>query len=104
MARPRVRVKICGIKTPEDGLLAAAAGADAVGLNFHAPSPTRRGRASWLPDIAAALPPFVATVAVFVDPPAHLVEAVLNDVRPDCPAIPRRGILPPSAANSASPT
>ena len=83
MARPRVRVKICGIKTPEDGLLAAAAGADAVGLNFHAPSP-RAVAGKLAADIAAALPPFVATVAVFVDPPAHLVETVLNDVRPDC--------------------
>ena len=77
----RVRVKICGVKTPADGLLAAEAGADAVGLNFHAPSPRAvdRQRAA---AIAAALPPFCATVAVFVDPPARLVAAVLSDVKP----------------------
>ena len=77
----RVRVKICGVKTPEDGLMAAAAGADAVGLNFHAPSP-RAVPSKQAAEIAAALPPFVATVAVFVDPQPRLVETVLNDVRP----------------------
>ena len=77
----RVRVKICGVKTPADGVLAAEAGADAVGLNFHPPSP-RAVDSQRAAEIAAALPPFCATVAVFVDPPAHLVETVLKDVKP----------------------
>lgn len=75
------RVKVCGVTTPADGLLAAAAGADAVGLNFYAPSP-RAVAPRLAAEIAAALPPFVTTVAVFVDPPAHLVEEVLDIVRP----------------------
>lgn len=79
----RVRVKICGVTTPKDALLAADAGADAVGLNFHPPSP----RAVSLPtarQIVRALPPFVATVGVFVDPQADRVEDVLNAVPLGC--------------------
>lgn len=59
-------VKICGITSPEDGLAAAEAGADAVGLVFWPASPRavtpERTRA-----IGEALPPFVVRVGVFVD-------------------------------------
>jgi phosphoribosylanthranilate isomerase len=61
-----VRVKICGVTSPEDARLAAAAGAFAVGINFHPASPRyvepERGAA-----IAAALPEHVWRVGVFVD-------------------------------------
>ena len=60
-------VKICGITTPADGEAAAAAGADAVGLMFYAPSP-RYVTVSAAAAIARALPPFIIKVGVFVEP------------------------------------
>ena len=59
-------VKICGITSEEDALLAVAMGADAVGFIFAPSSPPvpRRGRAA---DIAKRLPPEILTVGVFRD-------------------------------------
>ena len=76
------RVKICGITRIEDGMAAAQAGADAIGLVF-APASPRRVSAEQAADIAAALPPFVSCVALFVDPGAAQVRAVLETFRPD---------------------
>jgi len=73
-----VRVKICGITRIEDGLAAAAAGADAIGLVF-AESP-RRLTTDPARAIAAALPPFIKVVGLFVDAPAEAVHAVLGRV------------------------
>jgi len=60
-----VRVKICGISDSATAVVAAEAGADAIGLIF-APS-RRRVTAAQAREIAAALPPFVTKVGVFVD-------------------------------------
>jgi phosphoribosylanthranilate isomerase len=76
------RVKICGITRVEDALAAAQAGADAIGLVFHAGSP-RHVTPDQAAVIVGALPPFVTSVALFVDPDAARVEAVLRRVRPD---------------------
>lgn len=74
----RTRVKICGITRPEDAAAAAAHGADAIGLVFYRPSPRyvpleRAGQ------IASATPPFVATVAVFVNPTREEVDSVIRE-------------------------
>ncbi len=69
-----VKVKICGIKTKEDALFAAAAGADALGLVF-APSP-RRVDLEQAKAIASVLPPFVSRVGVFVDEDRETVEKI----------------------------
>jgi phosphoribosylanthranilate isomerase len=62
---PPIRIKICGVTTPEDARFAAEAGADAIGLNFYAQSPRFLApqRAS---EIVRALPPFTAPIGVFV--------------------------------------
>tara|TARA_B100000676_G_C18026377_1_gene815851 strand:- start:591 stop:1211 length:621 start_codon:yes stop_codon:yes gene_type:complete len=78
----RVRVKICGIKSPEDGLVAAHAGADAIGLNFFPPSP-RYVEPERARDIAQALPAYVNRVALFVNEPTETVERVLARVPVD---------------------
>jgi phosphoribosylanthranilate isomerase len=76
------RVKICGITRIEDALAAAQAGADAIGLVF-APASPRRVSVQQAAAIAAALPPFVTCVALFVDPDAAQVRAVLDAFHPD---------------------
>ena len=76
------RVKICGITRIEDGLAAAATGADAIGLVFYDRSP-RNVLPALAAEISAALPPFVTRVALFVNPTGDAVEAVLRQVRPD---------------------
>ena len=76
------RVKMCGITRSQDGLAAAEAGADAIGLVFYAKSPRNVGL-DQAASIVRVLPPFVTTVALFVNPQQSEVEAVLRQVRPD---------------------
>jgi phosphoribosylanthranilate isomerase len=77
----RTRVKICGITRPGDALAAAQAGADAIGLVFYPPSPRylslERAR-----EIRDVLPPFVQTVALFVNADAAQVSQVIGRVHP----------------------
>ena len=73
------RIKICGITREQDALAAAAAGADAIGLVFYAPSP-RAVDPAQAARIVAALPPFVTTVGLFVDAEPAAVRAVLAEV------------------------
>ena len=76
------RTKICGITRVEDGLSAARAGADAIGLVFYARSP-RNVSPIQACEIVDALPPFVSRVALFVNPDVEEVALVLRQVRPD---------------------
>lgn len=61
-----IRVKVCGITTIEDALLAAGLGASAIGLVFWPGSP-RAVDLEHAKAIVRALPPFVSAVGVFVD-------------------------------------
>ena len=72
----RTRVKICGITRVGDGIAAAQAGADAIGLVFWGGSP-RCVAFTAARAIALAVPPFVTVVGLFVDPdPAHVRAAL----------------------------
>jgi phosphoribosylanthranilate isomerase len=77
----RTRVKICGITRGQDAQAAAHAGADAIGLVFYPPSP-RYLSVERAVEIRDALPPFVQTVALFVNPDAAQVAQVIGRVRP----------------------
>jgi phosphoribosylanthranilate isomerase len=77
----RTRIKICGITRTEDARAAARAGADAIGLVFYPPSP-RCLSLDWARQLASEVPPFVSTVALFVNPPAADVYEVVQRVRP----------------------
>jgi phosphoribosylanthranilate isomerase len=73
------RIKICGITRAEDARTVAASGADAIGLVFYAKSP-RHVSAEQAARLAAALPPFVTTVGLFVDAEPAFVREVLAAV------------------------
>ncbi|HHC74266.1 MAG TPA: phosphoribosylanthranilate isomerase [Thiothrix sp.] len=73
------RVKICGITTPDDAKFTAAAGADAIGLVFYKKSP-RAVTIAQAQAICAVLPPFVATVGLFVNADADAVKHILAQV------------------------
>jgi phosphoribosylanthranilate isomerase len=96
-------VKVCGITNLEDALVAAEAGADALGFVF-APASPRRVEPEEAAAIAARLPRGIKTVGVFVDAPAQEVLRVAQLCRLDlvqlhgqegpefCTALPVRAI------------
>ncbi|WP_263260943.1 phosphoribosylanthranilate isomerase [Pseudomonas sp. RIT-PI-S] len=77
-----VRSKICGITRIEDALVAAHAGADAIGLVFYPPSP-RAVSIHQAREIVAALPPFVTVVGLFVNASRCEINETLDAVSLD---------------------
>jgi phosphoribosylanthranilate isomerase len=75
----RTFVKICGVTSPEDAALAAAAGADAIGINLW-PRSKRFVDRSAARAIADAVPPGVLKVGVFVDASAAEVMRSLDEL------------------------
>lgn len=78
----RTRIKICGITRAIDAHIAAAAGADAIGLVFYSKSP-RAVNIEQAREIVMLLPPFVSVVALFVDADADYIHQVINSVPVD---------------------
>ncbi|AJF07207.1 phosphoribosylanthranilate isomerase [Geoalkalibacter subterraneus] len=71
----RVRIKICGITSVEDGLHAARCGADALGFVFYDRSP-RCIAPEDACEIVRRLPPFVSTVGLFVNEEPSRIERI----------------------------
>ncbi len=77
-----MRVKICGITTPEDARLVSEAGADAIGLNF-VPSSKRFITPSWAERIIQAMSVFTMRVGIFQDHPLGEVRNIAGKLRLD---------------------
>jgi phosphoribosylanthranilate isomerase len=72
------KVKICGITSVADGLAAAEAGADMIGLMFYDRSP-RHVSFARAAEISRALSPFIVKVGVFVNPAEDTVMRAIGD-------------------------
>lgn len=94
------RVKICGVTTPDDARMVAAAGADAVGLNFVSGSPRRLTPEAARP-VAAALPPGVLRIGVFAGTAPADVGAIAKMVGLD--AVQFHGHLAPPGPGISNP-
>ena len=75
----RVKVKICGIRRPQDLRAAVAAGADALGFVF-APGSSRRLAVEEARVLVGQVPAFVSRVGLFMDQTRAEVEQVLQRV------------------------
>ncbi|PLX40489.1 MAG: N-(5'-phosphoribosyl)anthranilate isomerase [Deltaproteobacteria bacterium] len=74
------RVKICGLTRVEDALVAAAAGADALGFVF-AKVTKRPCDIATVREVSAKVPPFVTLVGVFRDQPLEEVRRIMSEGR-----------------------
>lgn len=80
MRMQRTRIKICGVMRPEDAIIAAEAGADAIGINFYSKA-KRSVDVETARKIIEVLPPFVTPVGLFVNATAQEVQNIAEDLR-----------------------
>lgn len=73
----QVKVKVCGMTSLKDALVAVELGADAVGFIFYKKSP-RSVTMKTVREIVLELPPFVDTVGVFVDETAEQINKIAD--------------------------
>jgi len=74
----QTRVKICGITRIQDVYSVVAAGADAIGFVFYAPSP-RSVNKTQAQLLLQHLPPYVQTVGLFVNATAEEIQDILQN-------------------------
>ena len=77
-----VRVKICGITSPEQALMVQQSGADALGLVIYEKSP-RYVDIDQAATISAAVSDSVLAIALLVNPSEDIVNQVIARVKPD---------------------
>jgi phosphoribosylanthranilate isomerase len=77
-----IRVKICGLSTPETVKAAIEAGADSLGFNFYARSP-RSISLETATELARLVPPSVLKVALAVDADNATLDAIVAALAPD---------------------
>lgn len=76
-----VRIKFCGFTRAEDAALASALGVHAIGV-VHVPGSKRHVPLEAMPAIRGAVPAHIDLVALFVNPDAGTVQAVINALQP----------------------
>jgi phosphoribosylanthranilate isomerase len=86
------RIKVCGITRAEDAAMAAAAGADALGLNFY-PASLRYVSLPLAEAIVAAIPGGVLKVGLFVNAPIEAACSTFDQLGLDL--IQLHGVEPP---------
>ncbi|KAB7742701.1 phosphoribosylanthranilate isomerase [Parvibaculum sedimenti] len=81
-ALAQVRVKICGLSTPETVKAAVEAGADYLGFVFFAKSP-RNIPTLYAAELAELVPPHVLKVALTVDADDATLDRIVAALKPD---------------------
>jgi phosphoribosylanthranilate isomerase len=76
-----VRIKFCGFTRAEDAALAATLGVDAIGV-VHVPGSKRHVPVQAMPAMRAVVPKHIDLVALFVNPSAETVQAVIAALQP----------------------
>ena len=76
------KIKVCGMTSLEDTLVAVEAGADAVGFIFYKKSP-RSVTINTVCEIVDELPPFVDAIGVFVNESAEQINKIADRCKLD---------------------
>ena len=82
MKNPDTKIKVCGMTSLEDTLVAVEAGVDAVGFIFYKKSP-RLVTIKTVCEIVDELPPFVDAIGIFVNESAEQINKIADRCKLD---------------------